>query len=95
MVGRPEFMGIKMKALCAVLALTMMLVAAPAYAQQVNPTQEAYSVTAANVQEQVSGTEESDSSLPFTGLELGIVLAAGVALLGTGLAVRRISRSQN
>ena len=94
MVGRPEFMGIKMKALCAVLALTM-LVAAPAYAQQVNPTQEAYSVTAANVQEQVSGTEESDSSLPFTGLELGIVLAAGVALLGTGLAVRRISRSQN
>ncbi len=94
MVGRPESMRIKMKVLCAVLALTM-LVAAPAYAQQVNPTQEAYSVTAASVQEQVSSTEDSDSTLPFTGLELGIVLAVGAALLGTGLAVRRLSRSQN
>ena len=30
--------------------------------------------------------------LPFTGLELGLVLAAGAALLGVGLGLRRLSR---
>ena len=96
MVGRPQHMGIKTKLLCAVLALTF-VVAAPAYAQQINPTQEAYSITAAKVQEQVTnaGATESDNALPFTGMELTIVLAMGLALLGTGLVVRRISRSQS
>lgn len=94
MVGRPQYMGIKIKLLCAVLALTF-IVAAPAYAQQINPTQEAYSVTAAKVQEQVTSTGDSDNALPFTGLELTIVLGMGIALLGTGLVVRRLSRSQS
>jgi hypothetical protein len=93
MVGRPEYMGNKFKLLFAVLAVTL-LVAAPAYAQ--NPTQDAYSITAAKVQEQVSstGSGESSGSLPFTGLQLTVVLAAGIVLLGTGLVVRRMSRSQ-
>jgi hypothetical protein len=92
MVGRPEYMRNKFKLLFAVLAVTL-LVAAPAYAQ--NPTQDAYSITAAKVQEQVSSTGSSDSgSLPFTGLQLTVVLAAGIVLLGTGLVVRRMSRSQ-
>jgi hypothetical protein len=30
--------------------------------------------------------------LPFTGLELGLVLAAGAALLGVGFGLRRLSR---
>jgi len=30
--------------------------------------------------------------LPFTGLELGLVLAAGAGLLGVGLGLRRLSR---
>lgn len=34
--------------------------------------------------------EESD--LPFTGLDLGIVALMGVALLGTGLVLRRSTR---
>ena len=34
--------------------------------------------------------EESD--LPFTGLDLGIVALMGVALLGTGLVLRRTTR---
>jgi hypothetical protein len=32
------------------------------------------------------------SGLPFTGLELGLVLAAGFGLLGVGLGLRRLSR---
>lgn len=31
----------------------------------------------------------SSSTLPFTGFELGLMLVAGVALLGTGFVLRR------
>jgi hypothetical protein len=37
-------------------------------------------------------TAEADS-LPFTGLDVGIVLVLGLALVGTGFAVRRVARS--
>ncbi len=36
--------------------------------------------------------EQQEGSLPFTGLDLGIVAAMGVALLGTGLVLRRSTR---
>lgn len=39
------------------------------------------------------GSGGNSGSLPFTGLEVGVVLVAGLALLGTGVAVRRVSRS--
>lgn len=32
-------------------------------------------------------------SLPFTGFEAGLVAMAGIALLGAGFAMRRVSRS--
>ena len=34
-------------------------------------------------------------SLPFTGFEAGLVALAGLALLGTGFAMRRMSRSES
>jgi hypothetical protein len=41
-----------------------------------------------------SSTESSSSgSLPFTGLDVGLIALAGVALVGTGLLVRRATRS--
>jgi len=41
--------------------------------------------------EAVSSASEdtSGSVLPFTGLQLALMLVAGIALLGTGLALRR------
>lgn len=36
----------------------------------------------------------STSSLPFTGLEAGLIGAAGLGLLGTGFALRRAAREQ-
>jgi hypothetical protein len=84
-------MRIKLKLVGAVLGIALFM-ATPAFAQQVNPTQDAYSITAARVQEQVQQTQNSDSELPFTGMTLGIMLAVGVVLLGTGLVVRRASR---
>jgi hypothetical protein len=41
-----------------------------------------------------TGEPSSTGVLPFTGLELALMLGAGVALLGTGVALRR-TRSHN
>jgi hypothetical protein len=38
-------------------------------------------------------TPEKSSKLPFTGLDLVLVVAAGGLLLGLGLAMRRLTRS--
>ncbi|MGO9754345.1 MAG: hypothetical protein ACLP8S_31295 [Solirubrobacteraceae bacterium] len=35
------------------------------------------------------------STLPFTGLDVALLLAGGAGLVGTGLVVRRISRRLN
>jgi hypothetical protein len=40
-----------------------------------------------------TGEPSSTGLLPFTGLELALMLGAGVVLLGTGVALRR-SRAQ-
>jgi hypothetical protein len=37
-------------------------------------------------------TQNSTDSLPFTGLELGLVVLAGIGLVGLGLAMRRGTR---
>jgi len=36
----------------------------------------------------------SSEGLPFTGLDLGLVVAAGVVLLAMGFTIRRLSRSE-
>jgi hypothetical protein len=43
---------------------------------------------------QVAATD-SGGSLPFTGFELGIAAALGVALAGSGLALHRATRSSD
>ena len=37
-------------------------------------------------------TPGSGGTLPFTGLDLGLVTLAGIVLIGTGLSLRRMSR---
>lgn len=36
--------------------------------------------------------EASGGSLPFTGLDLGLMVAGGIALAGTGFGMRRLTR---
>jgi hypothetical protein len=84
-------MRIKMMVIGAFVCLAL-VAAVPAYAQQVNPTQDAYSITAARVQEQVTETGDNENSLPFTGMEVTVVLAGGLLLIGLGLGVRRMAR---
>jgi hypothetical protein len=72
---------------CAVAILA--LAAGPAFAQ----TEDAYNGLA-GAQQGGGGDEaaaDTGSSLPFTGLELGLVAIAGAGLLGVGYAVRRAS----
>ena len=38
--------------------------------------------------------ERQESDLPFTGLDLGIVALMGVLLLGTGIVLRRTTRTR-
>ena len=75
----------------AVLALPATAVAATdGYTNVPGVTQEAAPESAAAAPAAVASAGSSDSGvLPFTGLELGLMLGAGVVLLGTGVALRR------
>jgi hypothetical protein len=98
------------------MAVAMSLVAAPAFAQSVNPTEQGYSAPAGTTQQQIQSSPAPEaeatpgeqprvtpvaaekaapaesSGLPFTGLELGLVLAAGLGLLALGFGLRRMAR---
>jgi hypothetical protein len=81
-------------ALVAILtALLLALPAASALAE--TPTDEVYSQADAQQQAaaSVSTTENGSSGLPFSGLDVGIVALAGLGILGTGLAIRRATRT--
>jgi hypothetical protein len=90
----------------AILSASL-LVAAPAYAQ--NASQSGYSSPKGSIQEQittqndpprkttvVAQTESPDtgSDLPFTGLDVMLIVAAGGVLLAMGFGIRRLSRSE-
>ena len=80
MVGRPDMRprGI----VVALVVLVALLVAAPA--ALANATQDAYC-------EGCSALHHDP--IPFTGLDIALVVAAGAALLAAGFGVRRLSRS--
>ena len=76
-----------------VLAVAIMALAAgPAFAQ----TEDAYNGLAGAQQGGGGNAAAADTggSLPFTGLELGLVAIAGAGLLGVGYAVRRASSTR-
>lgn len=84
-------------ALCAI----MLGIAAPAMAN--SPSQGAYGGTGNNQLSQVQSTTASNSptattasgTLPFTGLNVGVLAAVAAVLLGTGLALRIRTRSDS
>ena len=66
----------------ALVVCIAVLVAAPA--ALANATQDAYCVGCSSVHH---------DPIPFTGLDVALVVAAGGALLAAGFGVRRLSRS--
>jgi hypothetical protein len=105
MVGRPP-MRLKTMIVAAIVSASM-LIAAPAFAQTAS---QGYSKPSGSIEERIStGTtpdphdpprvevrEETASSgeLPFTGRDLGLIVAAGGVLLAMGLGMRRLSRAE-
>jgi hypothetical protein len=43
---------------------------------------------------QVVAATSTDGSLPFTGMDLGLLALGGVVLLGVGFGLRRVARTQ-
>jgi hypothetical protein len=79
-----------------VVALALIAAATPALAQ--TPTSGGYDES--RVLGEIQNTPapshppKGGSSLPFTGLDLGIVALMGAGLLGTGLVIRRSASSR-
>jgi hypothetical protein len=92
----------------AVVCAVLLFAAPAAFAQPA--AQQGYSQPAGSVQQQLGGAQEhpdaqhhpvskpvvthGSGGLPFTGLDLGLVVAAGVVLLAMGCAIRRLSGPQ-
>ena len=105
MVGRPT-MRLRNLIVGAIVCASMIVPAAPAFAQ--NAAQSGYSEPSGSIQEQISTRRDrkpkDDSStrttpntrqgLPFTGLDVGLIMAAGGVLLVMGVSIRRLSRSE-
>ena len=106
------------KKITAAAVTGVLVAAAPASAQVLNPTVGSYSAPAATIQTTVTpqhtpsanitsntpstptqsvaattSTNSTSKTLPFTGLQVGLVVLAGVALLGVGFGVRRVART--
>ena len=64
------------------VALMSLALSAPAFGGDANEPSAA-----------VTGTVSDSGTLPFTGLELALMAAAGIGLVGTGIVVRRASRA--
>lgn len=88
-------MSLRVKSVVLMLVCTAMLaVAAPAFAAS-SPAQNAYGGEGATQNSRTLSTSEStQSTLPFTGLNAGVVVAIGVLLVGGGLVIRRTVRTQ-
>ena len=95
-------MNMKHPTLGAAVVIALLLLAAPG-ASAAPSAQSGYSTPAGNVQQKLGGAhdprrpntgvvENRGGTLPFTGLDLGLVGVAGAVLLAFGLGVRRVSR---
>jgi hypothetical protein len=92
-LGTMRTISTKVSALLAVLVLSAAL-AGPAYAQS---SKDGYNDEAAVIQSESGGNNDNNgeskgSSLPFTGLDVGLIAASGALLLAAGVGMRRLTR---
>lgn len=72
-------------------AVAVALVAVPSALAEAGPVLNGYGGQGGETQGTLGGAQGGVASLPFTGTELTLVLLFGVALLISGLALRRFS----
>jgi glucose/arabinose dehydrogenase len=63
-------------------------------AEVVTPSKPKPKQQAAAQQAPTAAAQPTQSALPFTGLQVTLVLLAGIALLGTGLVLRRTTKDR-
>lgn len=103
MVGRPP-MRMKNCIVSAVVCVSMLVPASSAFAA--SASSDAYSKPSGSIQEQIStqhdptetstttaSNENKSGNLPFTGLDVALIIAAGGVLLAMGVGIRRLSRT--
>jgi hypothetical protein len=79
------------------LALAMLAIAAPsaALAQGSDPSEAQYAPTSQQIAAGGGGEDPGEGGqiggLPLTGLDLGVLVIAATVLVGTGVALRRLS----
>ena len=72
-----------------VLLITLVVLALPHAAAAATPADDVYDPVDIKVQ----GSDGNTDAIPFTGLDVAVVVFAGAVLLGTGVAIRRSARS--
>jgi hypothetical protein len=76
--------------MCACLLAVVAVYAPVALAQQ--SSVDGYGGGAGGIQSEVEGGGGAGGSLPFTGLDLGLLIGGGVVLLAVGFGLRRLAR---
>jgi hypothetical protein len=76
----------------AILIATVGVLLLPS-ATLANSTCQQYSSQDCNVVTTTTTSTSSAGTLPFTGLDVGLLAGGGLTLLGAGLVVRRLSRN--
>lgn len=85
-----------MRLVAGLAATVLIAVVFASFAMAQSPTEIGYGGVAGGVQGEVEGGgsgSSSSGSLPFTGLDLLLMIAAGALLLGVGLVLRRSARA--
>jgi len=78
------------RAFCLMIFLALAL-AVPGAAVAQTPTDDIYDPVDVRTESRASADTKGD--LPYTGGDIALVVLAGTAILGTGVAIRRASRS--
>jgi len=94
MEGRVEMVRLKKLSLFAFGVVGALVAAGSAFAADQPP---AYSGREGNVQQQVNGVKGASNtlgSLPFTGLDLALIVGGALLLVIAGVALRRVTANR-
>lgn len=81
-----------LRAFCLTIFLTLALLA-PAAGWAQTPTDDVYDPIDSRTEERADASGNGGGGLPYTGGDIALVIAAGAAILGTGIVIRRSSRA--
>jgi hypothetical protein len=98
-------MSIRIKSIRLGVATLLLVLAMPAASLAQQAAQDNYNTPAGNIQEDVAGgaeglagttsggpTGDGGSALPFTGLDVALLIGGGGVFLAAGLGMRRLAR---